>query len=118
MYRRPVLPTDVTELKTAFAGDVVAALIFLNDELALLALPIMQIPLKELHLFIVALPRMHCQQTLGTEFMLTLVADHHGLIYFLDDAFTVLPRTESEVRVFGSEVELVYLFVILLDVCG
>ena len=56
----PGSPADVAELVLAPTGHVVAALVLLNDEAALLALSVVQIVLKKLHFLLVALPLVSC----------------------------------------------------------
>ncbi len=47
VFRLPILPADITELIPTAAGHMVAALVLLNDKLALFALTIVQLLLEE-----------------------------------------------------------------------
>jgi hypothetical protein len=53
MCRVPNCTTDVTELVSATAGHVVAALIFLNDKPTFFTLTVMQVVLEELHFMLI-----------------------------------------------------------------
>jgi hypothetical protein len=77
VYGGPLLPADVAELVLAPAGHVVAALVLFDDELALLALPVVQVALEKFDLLRVAFPFVHRQEALRTERSPALVACHH-----------------------------------------
>jgi hypothetical protein len=77
---------------------VVAALILLQDHLAVPTLPEMKISLKEKHSILIALPRMCRHEALLAENDLAYGAENHFLLD-IDEAFTVLSGTELQVRV-------------------
>lgn len=67
MLPTPYCPADITELISTLAGHMVAALILLNDELALCTLTVVQITLKKLHLSLVAFTFVLGQQAFPTK---------------------------------------------------
>ncbi len=63
MGRTPISSTHVTELESASASHVIAALIFLYDELTIFALSVVQVIFKELKLYIFAWALMNGHET-------------------------------------------------------
>jgi len=116
--RNPVCTADVTKLITASTGHVIAALILLNNKPAVLALAVVKVVLKKLHLMLVAQSFVLCQQTLGAELRLTRITDHDSISNDGNDSFAVLLGTQLFVGIVGRLVELMYLSVVLLDVDG
>ena len=104
--RRPLLTTDVAELILTSTRYVVAALILLDNCLALLALSVVKVVLEEEHLLIIALPRMRGQQTARTELAAALVAQHHLVARLLDHSLALLLRTQFGVRVLAHHLKL------------
>jgi hypothetical protein len=114
----PSRTANVAELITASTGHVVAALILLNHELALFALAVVKVVLKELYLVLVAQSLVFGQQTLGAESRFTSVANHDSVSSSRNDSFTVLLWAQFFVGIVGRLVELMYFPVVLLDVEG
>lgn len=114
----PVGPADVAELVAASASHVVAPLVLLDHEPALLALAVVQVGLEKLELPPVALALVHAQQTLGTELLEALVAHHHAVQRLPYHPFAVFAGAQSQLGVLRSQVELLDLFVVFLDVGG
>jgi hypothetical protein len=116
--RGPLRPTDVAELVSAPARNMVAALVLLHHHLASLALPVVQVVLEEAHLLPVTVSHVHAQKTLAAELLAAAVASHRGLARGADDPLAVLLRAEFDAGVFGDQVELVNFLVALLNVRG
>ena len=106
MRRSPLCPTNIAKLVAASAGHVVTSLVFLNDEFAVFALPIVQVALEKHDLVRITLSYMDCEQTFGTAGVLAGVADHYVLSCCLEKAFAALSGTHLDVRVFHGKVEL------------
>ena len=118
VWGRPIGAADVAELIGASAGHMVAPLILLNHELALAALAIVKVPLKELHLVSVAVPLVPTQKALRTKLRLAFVANHNPLERTADESFAVLLWTQFYVWVVGRNVKLVQFSVRFLHVGG
>ena len=116
--RRPVCAADVAELIGASAGHMVAALILLNHELALAALAIVKVQLKELHFVFVAVPLVLSQKALCAKLRLAFVANHNPLERSADESFAVLLWAQFYVWVVGRNVKLVQFSVRFLHVGG
>lgn len=114
----PVIPANITKLVSAPASHMIAALVLLNHKFTLFALTVVQIALKELNFLSLALPLVHSQQALRAKLLKAFIAHHHIVHSLFYDAFALLSRAQSQVRVLRSDVELVDLFVALLNVCG
>lgn len=71
---------------------MVAALIFLNNKLAFLALPIVQVILEELQLFVITLTFVDSQEAFPAELSLAFITDHHLSRGSLDDSFAIFAR--------------------------
>jgi hypothetical protein len=97
---------------------MVAPLILLNHELALTALAIVKVPLKELHLVSVAVPLVPTQKALRAKLRLAFVANHNPLDRTADESFAVLLWAQFYVWVVGRNVKLVQFSVGFLHVGG
>ena len=114
----PSRTANVAELITASTGHVVAALILLNHELALLALAVVKVILKKLYLVLVAQSLMFGQQALGAERRFTSIAKHDSVSINRNNSFAPLLWAQFFVGIVGRLVELMYFPVVLLDVEG
>jgi hypothetical protein len=113
---RPRSSADIAELMLASTGHVIAPLVFLDHEPAFLTLPIVQVVLKKQDLLLIAFPHVGCEQALPTKLLPAAVADHHVVHSRSDDALTVFLGTQLSFGVTGCLLELLYLFVLFLDV--
>lgn len=113
----PISPADIAKLVLTSTGHMVASLILLYNEFALSTLAIVQIALEELHLMLVAVPFMSCQQAFPAEFRFAIIANHHVFMSASDESLAIFFGTQFHVGIVCGDVKLMQLAVTLLDVC-
>jgi hypothetical protein len=111
----PLFTANVTEFVLAPAGHVIASLRPFNDEFAVFALSEVQIVLKEVDFFLVAVSLVLLKVTLCTEFTLALVAYPCLVLGDFDDSFAIFLGTQFQGRVVRCHVKLVRFQVLLPD---
>jgi hypothetical protein len=111
----PLFTANVTEFVFAPAGHVIASLRPFNDEFAVFALPKVQIVLKKIDFFLVAVSLVFLKVTLRTELSLALVAHSCLVLGDFDDSFAIFLGTQFQGRVVRRHVKLVRFQVLLPD---
>ena len=114
----PLLPTDVAELITTAAGDMIASLALLYHILAAGALPVVQIILEEIHFVLVAFAFVHLEKALGAKDLVAFITCDRLAVMceFQDAVLAFLLGAKLEVGVLGCHIECVQLRVLFLNV--
>ena len=114
----PLLPTDVAELITTAAGDMIASLALLYHILAAGTLSVVQIILEEIHFVLAALALVHLEKALGAKALVALITcDRLAVMCELQDAvLAFLLGAKLEVGVLRCHIECVQLGVLFLNV--
>ena len=120
LIARPLDAADIAELVATAALHPSTALTLLDHHLALYALAIAQVLLKEVDLVLVALALVRGKQTLPAELPLASLTVHGLLLagHVQHPAFALFVRAESQVGVFQSLVEGHDLFGLVLGLLG
>ena len=116
----PSCPTDITKFVPALTGEMVAALMFLDDNFAFFASLIVEVFDKNIGLVVITITFVNFHQTFLAELFVTCFTSQWTKIkvIFLDDSLAVLLRTHFAEGIFDRQIKLVQFKVILLNVNG
>ena len=115
----PILPAQVTELMLAHTSHVVASLTPLDDILAFAALSVVQVVLEKVDFVFITVAFMLWEHALLTKHLLALAALRvHSIDHRQNSVLAFLARAQSQIRVFGCQVEGVHFLVFLAHLLG
>ena len=116
----PICSANITKFVPALTGEMVAALVFLDNNLAFLASLVVQVLDKNIGLIVITVPFVNFHQTFFAELFLTCFTSQWTKInaIFLDDSLAVLLRTHFAEGVFDRQIKLVQFKVVFLNING
>ena len=116
----PICSAHITKFVPALTGEMVAALIFLDDNFAFFASLVVEILDKNIGLIVITITFVNFHQAFFAELVLTYFTRQWTKInvIFLDDSLTVLLRTHFAEGVFDRQIKLVQFKVVFLNIDG